>query len=61
MWVCNLASATRRTLTHPFVPAVVLCAAALSVGCLALVSTVPVLVAWVVLALSAGYAISGSV
>lgn len=61
MWALNLASGTRRTITHPVAPAVVLCAAALSIACLSLLSSAPVLVAWVVLALSAGYAISGSV
>ncbi len=60
MWV-DPVSRTRRTLTHPLTPVAVLGGAALLVGCLALTSTPPVLVAWVVTAVSAGYAISGSV
>jgi hypothetical protein len=51
--------------SHPFAPAPVLAVlAALTVGGLAAESSswqLPVLVAWVVLALSAGYSISGSV
>jgi hypothetical protein len=61
MWAGDLALRTRRTLTHPLTPVVVLGGAALLAGCLALISTPPVLVAWVVTAVSAGYAISGSV
>ncbi|MET9023731.1 hypothetical protein ABZV93_27535 [Actinopolymorpha sp. NPDC004070] len=55
---------SRRHLTHPLAPAAALLLAALAVPALArwwAFATAPVLLAWVVLALAAGYSISGSV
>jgi hypothetical protein len=47
---------------HPFAPAPVLVAAGATAAVVSVVGAdLPVLVAWAVLALSAGYAISGSV
>jgi hypothetical protein len=57
----DMATAARRTLTHPVTPAVVLLTVAVALLGLSLTGEVPVLLPWVVLALSAGYAISGSV
>jgi hypothetical protein len=51
------AGTARRGWTHPLAPAPLLVVAAVAVA----TTGAPVLVAWVVLALSAGYAISGSV
>lgn len=52
----------RDAVTHPFTPAALLLCLAVGVGLSAtVVSAITILVAWVVLALSAGYAISGSV
>ncbi|MFD2078984.1 hypothetical protein SAMN05421678_102247 [Actinopolymorpha cephalotaxi] len=54
----------RRRLTHPLAPGAVLAVAALTVPALTwwwAFATAPVLLAWVVLALAAGYSISGSV
>ncbi|SDR71220.1 hypothetical protein [Actinopolymorpha singaporensis] len=54
----------RRRQTHPLVPGAVLVLAALAVPALTYLwafATAPVLLAWVVLALAAGYSISGSV
>lgn len=64
-------AALRRAWAHPLVPAPVLGALGLAVGALAATAAVAatssapappiVLTAWVVLAVSAGYAVSGSV
>jgi hypothetical protein len=54
----------RRWHTHPLVPGAVLALAAPAVPAVAwwwAFATAPVLLAWVVLALAAGYSISGSV
>ncbi|GAA2759113.1 hypothetical protein [Actinopolymorpha rutila] len=54
----------RRRHTHPLAPGAVLVLAALVVPAVTwwwAFATVPVLLAWVVLALAAGYSISGSV
>lgn len=53
----DLHGSARRGWTHPLAPAPLLAVAAVAT----LLAGRPVLVAWVVLALSAGYAISGSV
>lgn len=54
-------TAVRRFLTHPLTPGVVIAAASLAVAGTELGANPPILVAWVVLALAAGYSISGSV
>lgn len=51
----------RRSLTHPLTPGFLIAAAALGTAGWFLAAHAPVLVAWVVLALAAGYSISGSV
>jgi len=54
-------SGARTQLTHPLTPALVLGGAGVGTAAAVWAGRLPVLVAWVVLALSAGYAISGSV
>jgi hypothetical protein len=52
----------RAVWAHPFAPAPVLVTAGVTVAVVSVLGAgLPVLVAWAVLALSAGYAISGSV
>lgn len=50
-----------RWTTHPVSPAIAILGAALALVAVDVVRAVPVTLAWVVIALSAGYAISGSV
>jgi hypothetical protein len=54
-------TAMRRTATHPFTPAAVLLLAAAGVAGSLAQGQQPRVVSWVVLALCAGYAVSGSV
>lgn len=57
----NQTSRPRRRLTHPVTPAIVIAGTALVVLAGQLTRDGPSVLAWVVVALSAGYAISGSV
>lgn len=54
-------SVVRRALSHPLTPSVAVACAAAGVGGWEVLARPPILLAWVVLALAAGYSISGSV
>ncbi|MGW5360134.1 hypothetical protein [Actinopolymorpha pittospori] len=49
------------SLTHPVAPGILIALAALGIGSWQALGHPPILLAWVVLALAAGYSISGSV
>ena len=51
----------RTVSTHPVAPAAVLCVTALTVVLWTVAGQAPVALSWMVLALAAGYAVSGSV
>jgi len=59
--VVSFQLAARRRLTHPLTPALAITTAAGAVALWEGLGRAPVLLAWVVIALAAGYAISGSV
>lgn len=57
----KIGMAVRRAVTHPLTLSTGIGVAAVSISVMVLLTGQPVLMAWVVLALSAGFAISGSV
>lgn len=60
-WAGEMPARARTRLTHPLAPALLVGGAGVGVAGAVWAGRMPVLVAWVVLALAAGYAISGSV